>query len=94
MKRPKWNRERTGRLSLKFQCSRHLVGKIVQKGWCYSELSPGWVSMVSKGAERLIKLKKKVGRVVQDAELGLFIKMGEKDGCENSEVCNTWKYLK
>lgn len=69
-------------------------GKIVQKGWCYSELSPGWVSMVSKGAERLIKLKEKVGRVAQDAELGLFIKMGEKDGCENSEVYNTWKYLK
>ena len=69
-------------------------GKTVQKGWCYSELSPGWVSMVSKGVERLIKLKKMVGRVAQDAELGLFIKMGEKDGCENSEVYNTWKYLK
>lgn len=50
--------------------------------------------MVSKGAERLIKLKEKVGRVAQDAELGLFIKMGKKDGCKNSEVYNTWKYLK
>lgn len=69
-------------------------GKIVQKAWCYSELSPGWVSMVSKGAERLIKLKEKVGRVAQDAGLGLFIKMGKKDGCKNSEVYNTWKYLK
>lgn len=49
--------------------------------------------MVSKGAKGPLNLKTRWG-MVQDAELGLFFKMGKKDGCENSEVYNSWKYLK